>query len=817
MIWSSFDEFFKTATGEEPYDYQSRLAAAEELPELLNVPTGAGKTAASVLGWLWRRTGGLGPEIQQRTPRWLIYCLPMRTLVDQTHEVVATYLQKLGMWGVDSETGAVGLYVTMGGDSADEWALYPEHDAIIIGTQDMLLSRALNRGYGTSRFQWPFLFGILNNNCLWVMDEVQLMGSGLATSAQLEAFRKSLGVSGPAQTIWMSATAEPAWLETVDHPTPSSQKVMTLSEADQHGQLARRLAACKTTRQCPVLLEGNSEATLVRNAAKLAREIVNHHVAGTMTLVIVNTVKKAKVIYEALGKIQKDGEVKAETILVHSQFRPHERKSLTERLTGRIDPAGPGLIAITTQVVEAGVNISARTLFTEVAPWASVVQRLGRLNRFGEYAQADAWWMDVNDKDILPYDSDELSVAKRELKKLEGQSVAPNDLPLVRLDFDPLHVIRRRDILELFDTAPDLSGNDVDVSRFIRDGEDLDVGVFWRDWDMDSPPQDLATPIRQELCAVSVAAAREFAEEKGRQFHRWDPLAKRWSPVRPRDIFPGQTFLAKAGHGGYDPVLGWNPESHEKVAVIEAPDEGIRPEQGMSDDHNSLKGRTWLTIGEHTDHVVTQLEKMLDVLYEIEQPEVAKSLRLAARYHDAGKAHGIFQDTMLRGLEGEERESRTRSLWAKRKDGKGHHRRRHFRHELVSALAALEAGLDDLSVYLCAAHHGRVRLSLRALPKESRPDRQDLRYAFGVWEEDKVPFGHQQIDLGGGVLLSPIKVKLGIMELGLTKDGQKSWTERMLALRDRPGIGPFRLAYLEALVAAADRRASAIEEEGVAQ
>jgi len=48
------------------------------------------------------------------------------------------------------------------------------------------------------------------------------------------------------------------------------------------------------------------------------------------------------------------------------------------------------------------------------------------------------------------------------------------------------------------------------------------------------------------------------------------------------------------------------------------------------------------------------------------------------------------------------------------------------------------------------------------------------------------------------------------MELGLSPDGKPSWAERMLALRDDPslGLGPFRLAFLEALLRAADMRAS---------
>ncbi len=62
-----------------------------------------------------------------------------------------------------------------------------------IGTQDQLLSRALTEGMVLSRFRWPVEFGLCNSDCLWVMDEVQLMGLGLATTTQLHAFREMFG------------------------------------------------------------------------------------------------------------------------------------------------------------------------------------------------------------------------------------------------------------------------------------------------------------------------------------------------------------------------------------------------------------------------------------------------------------------------------------------------------------------------------------------------------------------------------------------------------------------------------------------------
>jgi reverse gyrase len=78
MASDPFDAFFHLATGHVPYDYQRRLASEPVQSHLIHVPTGAGKTAATVLAWLWRLRVG-----RDNTPRRLIYCLPARALAEQ--------------------------------------------------------------------------------------------------------------------------------------------------------------------------------------------------------------------------------------------------------------------------------------------------------------------------------------------------------------------------------------------------------------------------------------------------------------------------------------------------------------------------------------------------------------------------------------------------------------------------------------------------------------------------------------------------------------------------------------------------------------
>ena len=163
---------------------------------------------------------------------------------------------------------------------------------------------------------------------------------------------------------------------------------------------------------------------------------------------------------------------------------------------------------VSTQVLEAGVDVTSELLITEVAPWPSIVQRAGRCNRDGRATDARLLWtVPPGAKAHLPYDPDDLDSAATGLTALEGRAMTGRELAEQDVAVTPpIHpVLRRRDLVDLFDTAPDLAGDDIDVSAFIRDADERTVSVAWRDLDTD----DMPAVDRTELCQAPIADVRE--------------------------------------------------------------------------------------------------------------------------------------------------------------------------------------------------------------------------------------------------------------------------------------------------------------------
>jgi len=941
----SFMEFFRLATnGFAPYRWQL-MVAVDGLPDVLPVPTGLGKTEVA-LAWAWRLFVDKKPE-----PLHLVVCLPMRSLVTQTTQRLKTYFNALKAKQAEID---VTVHQLMGGAIDNEWAMHPDKPWVLVGTQDQLLSRALNRGYSMSRFEWPVHFGLLSNDCRWLIDEVQLMGPGLWTTAQLDWMRRKRFKSlKPCATTWMSATMAPSFLSTTDRKRDaiaelSSEQIeferkLETALMDDAGldwwRRAKRPLAwwVSETAAEPTTGRGKKRGSPQTAAATaltpdaIAASALEKHVPGTLTLVICNTVKDASSVFRALSSID-------HKVLLMSRFRGEDRARHEQRLidfeakrkAGMLPEHDPGLICVSTQVIEAGVDISAHRLFTELAPWPSMLQRLGRLNRKGDDQEARAWVWETpkvpekKPERIGPYEVADIELARklvsdfiplsknkafseavaelqaswlkdRQKQKEWNEALQPKSSPLPRA----------LDVHGLFSTERDVHGGFTDVSAFVRGTDpDLDVTVFWRDWSADSPPRgdDLDGPPLDpalEGCPVSFEEMLKMLKKNNAKAWLWDDEAECWERVNPRDIRPGMLVMLKHDVGGYDETEGWTGDKSNVLA--EAPRAGRGTT--LRDDARTEAGY-WSKLGDHLRDARREAETLCDSLGFTDGAEPCahcKQLGLthrqkrcplrasvvnSAALHDLGKAHPQWQaalpdrsgipDAMLaksprvvavdvtgdasavraafaklrplaRPLPDEAcrcgREEGVRLRWAiddrlteaelkTLRAVTGVHRARHLpfrpelRHEVASALAMWRKYKDSetkpypaLAVYLAATHHGKARTVMRSTARKG----DDV---FGVPSEPSVlTLGNEEWPLDFSIAKDGAEgrwegdefVMTGPGWTGLVADLLGPWrpeekSESGAVPENEPRhLGPFALAYLEALVRIADWRASAAE------
>lgn len=920
---NSFVEFFATSTGfERPYDWQIQVAV-DGLPDVLAVPTGLGKTEV-VLAWAWRLFVDKKPE-----PLHLVVCLPIRSLVTQTVQRLKTYFDalKAKMPGID-----IGIYQLMGGENDDEWVGQPDKAWVLVGTQDQLLSRALNRGYAMGRFDWPVHFGLLNNDCRWLIDEVQLMGPGLWTTSQLDWMRRKRFPSlKPCLTTWMSATVGTSFLSTTDRvcdalDKPSveqdafEERLTTALDGDKGLKWWREAkrplawwqpeaAAQPATGGSKKRGSAKSSATTVFTPHSIASSVKVKHVAGTLTLVICNTVRTAQAVFRALSSVD-------HKVLLTSRFRREDRTRHEQRLidfdaqrkAGALPQDDPGLICVSTQVIEAGVDMSAHRLFTELAPWPSLLQRLGRLNRKGDDQEAQAWvWETPKEggnkkvERIGPYEIADVERAKKLVNTFAPLSQdksfveAKDELDTKYKDeveaalqpkLSPLP--RALDVHGLFSTERDVHGGFTDVSAFVRGTDpDLDVTVFWRDWPDDSPPrrEELDGPPLEpakEGCPVSFLRVQKMIENSKSKAWLWNDETDRWERMKHSSIRPGMLVMLKREVGGYDATEGWTGNKSDVLAEVPRAGRGAT----LRDDAWTEAGY-WSKLEDHLKDARGEAEKLCAALSLT--GDTQKAIVEASGFHDIGKAHPQWQGalprwTPLTGIPngllaktprilavdvkspasiselignavtalhpGAVRLDDGRSWrgpnvirlrWAIEgkpsradKETLGHHPGVEWvgepkfapklRHEVASALAMWHRYRDAdmkpypaLAVYLAATHHGKARTVMRS----TTGDGDDV---FGVRPEPStLVIGDEQWPLDFLIAKDGADGRWDGDEFVLTGHG---WTGLVADLLGpwRPDeksdagvvpeseprqLGPFALAYLEALVRIADWRASA--------
>jgi CRISPR-associated endonuclease/helicase Cas3 len=381
-----------------PYQQQVKDALLTGDSVILQAPTGAGKTRAA-----------LAPFIEaffdlpdDAFPRQCLYSVPMRVLATQFfteyRDLAASYERRYRRpMDVRIQTGEFPEDPRLEGD-------------LIFATLDQTLSSLLGVPYSLSQRQANLNVGAVLGSYL-VFDEFHLFPHQ-ATQATLQLLR-TVGQIAP--FILMTATFSKTMLEQIGGLLKAQVIVVSEEEVAQietrQGREPRKYRRYQVTEhplEANSVLEVHDRCTLavcnvVDRAVGLYDALVKsgcrpvpfasliseeeYHALRTAS----NPEERQKRLTDLVTRLCDHlygGSDTPWVMLLHSRFeRPHRqvKEALLQTLWG---PEGlkwsdlPSLAVVATQVVEVGVDISAQTLHTELAPAASVLQRAGRCARY---------------------------------------------------------------------------------------------------------------------------------------------------------------------------------------------------------------------------------------------------------------------------------------------------------------------------------------------------------------------------------------------------------------------------------------------------
>lgn len=373
----------------QPYHFQLRTAVLllEGKNVVLNAPTGAGKTWTALLPYVYAKQKGLTFADK------IIYCLPLRTLASALYESTR---KVLGEHGIKTT-------IQMGNQPED-----PHFQGqVIFTTIDQLLSAYIGLAYGTSKRMSNIPPGALIGSYV-VIDEFHLLSYTEAFPTFLDMVER---LRPYVRFLFMTATATGTMLTELERHL-NGQAVMLTPE--EHAALPKKHREIHWS-DTPLTPE----------------DVLNKHL-GKRTLVVVNTVGRAQRLYEEVTRLieQQQGN-QPEVRMLHARLFAEdrsEREAWAREAFKRNSTNNAILIA--TQVVEAGMDISADVMMTDLCPMNALVQRMGRCSRYaGESGKVYVFGLDSGKPgQYLPYanngDPDNIGILLRTEKLLQSLSPA---------------------------------------------------------------------------------------------------------------------------------------------------------------------------------------------------------------------------------------------------------------------------------------------------------------------------------------------------------------------------------------------------------
>ena len=380
-----FAHYFRAVHDHDPFPWQQALidllAEHDTWPPVLDVPTGAGKTAALDIAVFHL---ALRADAPRKAALRIALVVDRRLVVDDAFAragriagalaappsdekngsaVVREIADRLQLLAGDGAPPLVARKLRGGAPLEHDWARTPTQPTIVCSTVDQVGSRLLFRGYGVSNRMRPVHAGLLGSDSLILLDEAHLS----------EPFRRTLAdvqqIGGARiKTALLSAT-----------PGDLEQRTFSLTPDDRvHPILKARLEAPKPTSLAKPVRTPAADA-FTDAAVKMADRLRTGGVPSPAVGVVVNRVDLAREIFR---KLRSKSASSSEALLMIGRSRDVDRDRIARQLapyhTGvpdRDDAAA--LFVVATQCLEVGVDLDLDGLVTQAAPLDALRQRFG--------------------------------------------------------------------------------------------------------------------------------------------------------------------------------------------------------------------------------------------------------------------------------------------------------------------------------------------------------------------------------------------------------------------------------------------------------
>lgn len=522
-----FGEFFASLNGGyAPFSWQEEvldhICEHGVWPERINAPTGSGKSSVVDIHLFANALTAVGAA--PRVPRRLCVTVGRRALVDSQatradmildclkkaltdesaeQDILRRVAEALQSFQTrNDEKGRAPFEVGhIRGELSNR--TLPVTDisacAIIAATPDMYGSRALFRGYGSTKAARPRETALLAMDTVMVLDEAHMNRQLLHTTQRIAELQKrevNLGI--PTLQV-VETTATPS---TEDSESTTLGVDIEALDSPNDKELRKRVHSHKELVLRPIdKWDGKpGNAATVNAAVDAIKDFLAHREAGEDSKeahtvgCIVNHVRTAISIKEALAKDLAKDEVQ----LLVGRMRPSDLEKLQNKHRELFTTEGDKSVkvVVATQTLEVGIDVDFADLVTELAPASSLAQRFGRVNRLGHRTDSKVVVIrpasgDLVKKDAPPYKAVDLSNAYGWLEALNGtENPSVNPAAMVKnppVQSSPERLLYQRpewsDLLE-FSRTDENPYDEPDLDLWLHDSLDAETamgGVIVRD------------------------------------------------------------------------------------------------------------------------------------------------------------------------------------------------------------------------------------------------------------------------------------------------------------------------------------------------